>query len=90
MDLKTLITAIDRLPADELEQLRQYIAQRHEALQQTPQERITVLNAAFAAIREGLTEEELGQMIADMNGEYIEPDDEDSLIWRDELAENKK
>lgn len=89
MTLQELMRAIDHLSRPELDQLRQYIDQRekeqerqiHPARGDTPQERVRRLDAAAAAIREGLTQEELDEMTAAMNAEYIEPFDED--VWKD-------
>jgi DNA-binding ferritin-like protein len=89
MTLQDLMQAIDYLSKQELHQLRQYIDERekeqekqtHPARGATPQERVRRLQAAAAAIREGLTREELDEMTAAMNAEYIEPFDED--VWKD-------
>ena len=73
MTLQDLMRAIDHLSSDELYQLRRYIDERerqtHPARGKTPQERVQRLQAAAAAIREGLTVEELAAMTAAMNEE---------------------
>jgi hypothetical protein len=85
MTLQDLMRAIDHLSVDELNILREYIDERkqqtHPARGKTPQERVQRLQAAAAAIREGLTVEQLAEMTTSMNEEYIEPFDED--IWTD-------
>lgn len=80
MTLNELIRAIDALSDDEREQLRDYINQPR-TVSLTAEERIQALREASAAIREGMTEAELGEMIAAMNEEYIEPFDE--TMWRE-------
>lgn len=85
MTLQELMRAVDALSYDELNQLRRYMDDREQQLHfpqdETPEERIRRLDAAAAAIREGLTKEQLAEMTAAMNEEYIEPFDEDQ--WKD-------
>ncbi len=85
MTLQELMRAVDALSYDELNQLRHYMDEREQQLHfpqdATPEERIRRLDAAAAAIREGMTKEQLAEMTATMNEEYIEPFDEDQ--WRD-------
>lgn len=86
-DLQGIFRAIDRLNQDQLAQLRAYVEQRivqPQITDETPQEKIAALHAAFAEMREGLTEEELEQIIHDMNYEYIEPIDPDEWAWLDD------
>ena len=88
MTLQDLMQAIDYLSKQELHQLRQYIDERekeqeeqtHPAHGATPQERVQRLQEAAAAIRAGLTQEELDAMTIAMNAEYIEPFDEN--VWK--------
>lgn len=80
MTLSEILKAVDALTLDERRQLRDYL-DRHESesLRRShfsPEQRIQMLEEASAAIREGLTQDELEQMIAAMNEEYIEPWDE--------------
>jgi uncharacterized protein YeeX (DUF496 family) len=75
MMLDELMRAVDELSEEELRQLRDYVNQRH-VNNLSADERIQMLEEAADAIREGLTPEELDEMIAAMNEEYIEPWDE--------------
>lgn len=85
MTLQDLMRAIDALSSEELHRLRLYIDERQQQAnplrELTPEERIRRLNAAAAALREGLTPDQLAEMTAAMNEEYIEPFDED--VWKD-------
>jgi uncharacterized protein YeeX (DUF496 family) len=85
MTLQQIKQAVDSLSAEELRELREYLEQR-ESLEQpvlilSPEERIRRLDAAVEAIREGMTQEQIDEMIEAMNAEYIEPFDEDA--WKD-------
>lgn len=66
MMLDELMRAVDELSEEELRHVNNLSAD----------ERIQMLEEAADAIREGLTPEELDEMIAAMNEEYIEPWDE--------------
>lgn len=68
MMLDELMRAVDELSDEDLRQLREYVNQRH-ASKLSANERIQMLEAAADAIREGLTPEELDEMIAAMNEE---------------------
>lgn len=46
-----------------------------------PEERARRLDQAFAQFREGLTPEQLDEMIAAMNEEFVEPSDD--AAWKD-------
>lgn len=86
MTLQEVKKAVDQLTENERAELRAYLDQSPaHSLKQgrgaTPEERVQRLQAAAAAIREGLTEEELAEMTAAMNEDYIEPVDED--VWQD-------
>ena len=85
MTLGDIMQAVENFSYEELRDLREYIEQRerqvHPARGATPQERIQRMRNAAAAIREGMTQEELDEMFAAMNEEYIEPVDDD--IWKD-------
>ena len=75
MTLDELIKAVDTLSGEELRQLRDYVNSR-PLYELSPEQRIQMLDEASQAIREGLTQEELNEMTAVMNEEYIEPVDE--------------
>jgi hypothetical protein len=80
MSLQEAIKVVEQLSPEELRQLRAYLDEReantHIELDLSPAERARRLNEAFDQLREGLTEEELEEMSAAMNEEYIEPWDE--------------
>ena len=74
--LSEIYQAIDQLNRDEFRKLRAYIEQRVEQpviANEDPQTKIAALRDAFAKIREGMSQEELDEMIWAMNYEYIEP-----------------
>lgn len=85
MTLQDVIKAVDRLSPEELRELRSYLDQRESTDQYTheltPEERIRRMDAAVEAIREGMTQEQIDEMIEAMNAEYVEPFDEDA--WKD-------
>lgn len=47
----------------------------HQMIDDNPETTITELLSAFAEIREGLSKEELSELVEAMNSEYIEPED---------------
>jgi hypothetical protein len=71
MTLNDILQAVDKLSHEELRQLRGYVEQRerqsHPARGLTPEERIRRMRSAAAAIREGMTQEQLDEMFAAMN-----------------------
>lgn len=86
-DLRDVFRTLDRLNDEELAEVRAYIDRRTiqpEIADEDVQAKIAALHQAFAEIREGMSEEELDAMIADMNSEYIEPLDPDEFAWLDE------
>jgi hypothetical protein len=82
MNLQTLLDAIDRLEPDELETVRERIEQRRGQMEigiargETPEERIAILNQAFAEMRAGLSSEELQEVVEVINSEYVEAEDQ--------------
>lgn len=78
MNLSTMKQAVEQLSFEELGELLIYIqAQQREKLQVlSPQERARRLDAAFDKFVEGLSPEELDEIVAAMNEEYIEESDE--------------
>ena len=81
--LQEVIQAVEQLSPEERAELRAYL-DRHEAEAPptlSPEERARKLDEAFARLREGLTQEQLDEMTAAMNEEYIEPWDESE--WTD-------
>jgi predicted nucleic acid-binding Zn-ribbon protein len=84
MMLDSLYQVIDDLSMDELDTLSEYIEQQREQrrlAQYTTEERIQKIEAAFAELREGLTQAELDEITEAMNSEVVEPFDESE--WRD-------
>lgn len=65
MTLKEIYRAVDELPADDLDALRDYIEQRKR------QTDIQRLRSGLAALREGLTENEIQQIEQAMNAKII-------------------
>lgn len=85
MDFQTLLAEIDRLTPAQRQAIKLHIEQyeqiEHPALisAETPAQRLDALEAAFTALREGLTEVELADLISDMNSEYLEPIDDSAF-----------
>jgi hypothetical protein len=74
MTLNELMKAVDALSDEELRQLRDYVNQRHVHEHEQTELRAGTMNvdalmSAVEEIREGLTEQELDEMIAAMNEE---------------------
>jgi uncharacterized protein YeeX (DUF496 family) len=85
--LSEVYGTLDRLNHEELAQVRAYIDQRMMQPQisdEDPHRRAAALMAALAEIREGLSKEELDEMIEAMNSEYIEPLDPADYAWLDD------
>jgi hypothetical protein len=93
-DLQALFEAIDHLPPDELEQVHNHVMERRtmqkQIAEESVEERIAALNRAFAEMREGLSKEELAEMIEAMNSEYISPKDLQMYDWLDDLPEDER
>ena len=85
MSLKEMIQQLDELSPEELNELQSALDQRQAVRQPqdrlTPQERVRGLRSAAHTIREGFTDAEWAQIELDMNGEYIEPVDDEQ--WKD-------
>lgn len=85
MTLDEIMRYVSHLSADELRHLREHIEQIERGvgtqLGPTPQERIRQMDEAVKTIREGMTQEQIDEMIEAMNAEYVEPFDEDA--WKD-------
>lgn len=83
MTLKEIIQLVDQLSPEEKNELRDYLTpiESVDINKLSPEERIRRMEEAIKAIREGLSQVELDEMIEAMNYEYIEHVDDD--IWRD-------
>ncbi len=70
-NLHDLYAAIDRLNDEELDQVQAHINQRRmqPQIKEDPHTRAAALKAAFAEIREGLSQEDLDEMIKAMNAD---------------------
>jgi hypothetical protein len=73
--LDEVLKAVDRLSADELLQLQQYVTQRQRSELTT--DKASALDAAIQAMREGLTEHDLDEIEWAMNVEFIKPIDKE-------------
>lgn len=83
--LNDIVNMLDALTPEELRELKMQVDELLEAGVEsvrgaTPEERIRQLEAAAAAIREGVSDEEWAQIERDMNDEYIEPWDESEWL----------
>ncbi len=75
MTLDQVIREVDRLDKEEFRLLVEHVEQRQK------QEWTQAFDEAVEALREGLTEEEVSEMVQAMNAEYIKPMDDEQ--WRD-------
>lgn len=83
-DLQAIFEAIRTLKHEEVKELREFVEQREQqlegvtspAIEEDAETRIAALNAAFAKIREGLSEIELAEITEAMNTEYIDEETE--------------
>jgi hypothetical protein len=84
MTLQDILREIHHLSAEERRHLREYIDELEQdtrGMYESPEERIRQMDAAVAAIREGMTQAQIDDMIEAMNAETVEPFDEDT--WKD-------
>ena len=75
MNLHDIITAVQTLPLNQREQLRQYIddLDAHSPVPPTAPLDMDALRSAIARMREGLSEDEIDAIAEAMEAEYIEP-----------------
>ncbi len=78
MTLDELFHQINQLGDDELRQLQEHIEQRRR---EAAEARARAFAEAVEALREGLTEEQIAEIVEAMNYEHVEPYDEDE--WRE-------
>jgi GAF domain-containing protein len=76
MTLTEMIEAVDRLSADQLRQLREYIQLREQQEKlEAGTLNMSALLAGLEQLRAGLTEEQYREVERAMNEEYVEPVD---------------
>jgi len=80
MTLEEIMKAVEALPADELSMLKTHIQEREKQFQSRKKIDMSVVREAIAEIQEGLSEQEIREIVAAMNEEYIEPDDADWAV----------
>jgi len=68
--LDELLKAVDTLSSEELLALQTYVQQRQQS---TAQDKAAALNAAIAALRSGLSEQDLDEIEWAMNAEFVKP-----------------
>ncbi|MEO8393674.1 MAG: hypothetical protein ABI700_11850 [Chloroflexota bacterium] len=84
--LSDLYQAINRLNRDEFRELRTYVNQHVEPPQivdEDPRTRAAALMAAVENFWEGMSQQEIDEIVAAMNSEYIEPIDPTDYAWLD-------
>jgi tRNA splicing endonuclease len=75
-----LLESVDLLTDQQAQQLKQRLDERIiVAKQENSQERLRMFQDVFAVFREGLSEQDLHEMIALMNEEFISLDNADNL-----------
>jgi len=74
-DLEAILQAIDSLPQDAIEQVQKHVVERQQRLEAV-ETKIAALDSLTANFWEGFSETDVEQIIADINSEYIEADDE--------------
>jgi hypothetical protein len=96
IDLQTLLDTIEQLPVDALETVSQVVDRRKQAIaadeasSRDLKARIAALHAATANFWEGFSEAEIDEITADMNREYIKPEDPTLFAWIDDLSEDER
>jgi|GEM_PF-1271591 len=96
IDLQTLLDTIEQLPSEALETVSQVVDRRKQALveeqagRQDIEARIAALHAATAHFWEGFSDAEIDEITADMNREYIKPEDPTLFAWLDDLPEDER
>lgn len=94
MDLQTILEAIDQLPREEFQQVKQHVDELAQQVPQTPihdvEARIAALNQAMENFWEGYSDAEVEAVIDDMNSEFIEPEDPELFGWIDDLPEDER
>jgi hypothetical protein len=75
MTLQEVFALIDSLSDDEVQAIREYIEQRNL------EKWLNAFNEAVEALQEGLTEEEVSEIVSAITTETIHPVDDNS--WRD-------
>lgn len=76
MTLHDVMKAVDELSSEDLRVLHHYIEQRQQT---SATDKSTALSAVIAAMREGLSEQDLDEIEWAMNVEYIQPLDKSDL-----------
>ena len=74
MSLQDMLKAVENLTPEEMRRLREHIEQK-EREQRQPELDIAAIERVFAELREGFSDEDLGELEWAMNVEYIEPAD---------------
>jgi len=68
--LDELLKVVDTLSPEELSELQNYVQQRQQS---TTTDKATALKAAIAALRNGLSEQDLDEIEWAMNAEFVKP-----------------
>ncbi|MEZ4668416.1 MAG: hypothetical protein R3E39_10915 [Anaerolineae bacterium] len=74
-DLHMILQAIDELPAEAIAQVQQHLQERQQQLKAI-EAKIAALDKIAENFWDGFSDAEVEQIIADINSEYIETDDE--------------
>lgn len=94
-DLQQLFHEIEKLPPEELEQVRQFVEERSqqpkfgELSNREVEARLESLHNAIGAFREGLSEEELQELLDAMNYEQPNPNALKAYDWLDDAPEDE-
>lgn len=82
MNLHEIITAMQQLDPNQLQQLKSYMdeIESHEPVPETATLDVEAVQRAVAKMHEGLTEADIDEITQAMNQEYIEPVSEDE--WK--------
>lgn len=96
-DLQTILTAIDHLKFDELEQVQHAIKARRQHLESIPlspdlppEILAAKLNAAIASFWEGTSAAEKVEILAAMRDKNIYPEDPTLFAWFDALQDDER
>ena len=75
MTLEQIFNEVDRLNAQEFMRLLEHVEERRK------RDWARDFDEAVEALREGLSEDEINEMVQAMNGEYVKPSDDTQ--WQD-------
>lgn len=95
MDLESLKNAILDLTPEQYEEIKQFLVENEpepeviSPIEEDVETRLAKIHQAIAAIRDGLSEEDLNEIVWAMNYEYIDKKALHEYDWLDETDEHE-